>query len=328
MTVIEEIKDFADNVKKGVGDKGFYILIAAALGFGLYNLLKKDNSSEYVSATGYASYPTAPENADMIVDSINNELWASHDELVGAIETSESEIIQNMDDQFDNTNQKIDDVNQNINEQFEATNNYINEGIASQQQIIETIEDTRQEPIYVSIPDPIAVSAAVTSPISPASSVALLGVMGYGTPTGKTYAVSNNTKSSSGSTKSSSSKSSSKKTTTTKNPTSTKASTSTKKTTSTTSPATYNYTTKKGLNTSTSIVDALKATGANSSMSARKEIAKANGISNYTGTTKQNTQMLNMMKSGDLVKPSATKSSSSKSSSSKSRSSKSSSKKK
>ena len=43
-------------------------------------------------------------------------------------------------------------------------------------------------------------------------------------------------------------------------------------------------------------------------MSARKKIAAANGIKNYKGTASQNTKMLNMMKSGDLVKPTNTSS--------------------
>ena len=64
-------------------------------------------------------------------------------------------------------------------------------------------------------------------------------------------------------------------------------------------------------------------------MAARKEIAAANGINNYKGTAAQNTKMLNMMKSGDLVKPTSTKSSgSTKRGSSKSNKTKSSSKKK
>ena len=52
-----------------------------------------------------------------------------------------------------------------------------------------------------------------------------------------------------------------------------------------------------------SVVDALKKSGVNSSMSFRKKIAKANGIKNYTGTAKQNTKLLNLMKKGKLVKP-------------------------
>ena len=128
MSIIEEVKDFGNALKKGLGDKGFYILIAAAGVFGLYNLLKDNNAdSDYVSATGYASYPDVGENSEVVIDSLSNEIWASHDEVVGAIETSESEIIQNMD------------------EHFEETNGYIQEGMNSQKQIIETMEDTRQE---------------------------------------------------------------------------------------------------------------------------------------------------------------------------------------
>lgn len=52
-----------------------------------------------------------------------------------------------------------------------------------------------------------------------------------------------------------------------------------------------------------SFVDALKNRGVNSSMSFRKKIAKENGIKNYTGTAKQNTKLLNLMKKGKLIKP-------------------------
>ena len=293
MSVIEEVKDFADDVKKGIGDKGFYLLIAAAGAFGLYNLLKDNNSNEYVSAAGYASYPDVGENSEVVIDSLSNEIWASHDEIVSAIESSESEVIQNMD------------------EHFEETNGYIQEGLNNQQEIMDKIEAPRQNSVieysntvYFDRNQPTSTSSYTITDKNPEYAVETKTVQTVGKP---------NTKS----------------TTTKSNKTSTKAATSTKKTTSTTSPSTYNYTTKKGLNTSTSIVDALKATGADSSMSARKEIAAANGINNYRGTAAQNTKMLNMMKSGDLVKPTSTKSSgSTKSGSSKSGSSKSSSKKK
>lgn len=54
---------------------------------------------------------------------------------------------------------------------------------------------------------------------------------------------------------------------------------------------------------SKSIVDGLKSIGVNPTMTYRKEIAKANGISNYTGTAKQNTQLCDLAKKGLLVKP-------------------------
>ena len=50
--------------------------------------------------------------------------------------------------------------------------------------------------------------------------------------------------------------------------------------------------------TGNSIVDYLKSVGQDSSYSARKEIAKSLGISNYSGTASQNTQILNSLRSG------------------------------
>ena len=51
-----------------------------------------------------------------------------------------------------------------------------------------------------------------------------------------------------------------------------------------------------------SIVDALKAIQVGSSYAHRKEIAGANGISGYSGTAKQNTKLLNLLKAGKLIK--------------------------
>lgn len=59
---------------------------------------------------------------------------------------------------------------------------------------------------------------------------------------------------------------------------------------------------KKYTGSSVSIVDALKAIGVDSSMNNRKKIAKANGISNYSGTSSQNTKLLNLLKQGKLKK--------------------------
>lgn len=54
---------------------------------------------------------------------------------------------------------------------------------------------------------------------------------------------------------------------------------------------------------SVSIVEALISIGENSAYSYRKTIAAKNGIENYSGTPTQNTQMLNMLKNGTLIKP-------------------------
>lgn len=52
----------------------------------------------------------------------------------------------------------------------------------------------------------------------------------------------------------------------------------------------------------TSIVDALKSIGVDSSFNNRKQIASKNGILNYSGTSKENEQLLAKLKSGRLRK--------------------------
>ena len=74
------------------------------------------------------------------------------------------------------------------------------------------------------------------------------------------------------------------------------------KTTAKTTPKTNSKTIKKANYKGSSIVDGLKSVGVNSSYDNRKKIAQANGIKNYTGTTKQNTELLNKLKKGTLKK--------------------------
>jgi uncharacterized repeat protein (TIGR02543 family) len=52
-----------------------------------------------------------------------------------------------------------------------------------------------------------------------------------------------------------------------------------------------------------SIEKALESIGVDGSKTFRSKIAVANGISNYTGTAKQNIQMLDLLKAGKLLKP-------------------------
>ena len=59
---------------------------------------------------------------------------------------------------------------------------------------------------------------------------------------------------------------------------------------------------KKYTGKSMSLVDALASIGVDSSFSNRKKIAKANSISNYSGTAQQNTKLLELLKSGKLIK--------------------------
>lgn len=60
---------------------------------------------------------------------------------------------------------------------------------------------------------------------------------------------------------------------------------------------------KKYAGRSNSLVDALKAVGADSSLSHRKKIAKANGMTGYSGKANENEKLLGLLKAGKLVKP-------------------------
>jgi hypothetical protein len=78
---------------------------------------------------------------------------------------------------------------------------------------------------------------------------------------------------------------------------------STNTTTKTTSAKTSTAYYKKYTGTSTSLVDALISIGvADTSLTNRKAIAKANGISAYSGSAEQNTKLLELLKSGKLKK--------------------------
>lgn len=60
---------------------------------------------------------------------------------------------------------------------------------------------------------------------------------------------------------------------------------------------------KKYTGKSGSIVDALASIGVkDTSLAARKKIAKLNGITNYSGTASQNTKLLKKLKKGKLIK--------------------------
>lgn len=107
--MIEEIKDFVDDVKDKVGDKGFYAIIAVVAAFGIYQLAKGNQSEQYTAATGYADYPSVGENAEVVIDSLSKEIWGSSDQIVGTIDGAVTDVIKNNDDHFEETNNYIKD---------------------------------------------------------------------------------------------------------------------------------------------------------------------------------------------------------------------------
>lgn len=311
--MIEEVKDFFGDVKEGVGNKGFLVLVFGAVAFFLYNLLKEEDSGEVLyTPTGISGYPSVEKNADVVIDTVtqnmegyysemlnvmadgNNEInqniadgtntlldaiSGSETTILGSINDSYSGIMDSIGESTDRITETVEGAKDELTENmglgfdsvhlgFETVENYINESMSRVEDLSNKIDNIDTTPRVEYVTEYVEVEKDGT--ISQKELQAILSTANKEAQ----KAIDEAKKSSSTGTN----------VTNTNN--------------------TYTYKTKSGLNTSTSIVDALKATGEDSSMSNRKKIAEANGISNYTGTYSQNVSLLNKLKAGELIKPS------------------------
>lgn len=264
MGTIEEVMD---DVKKTIGDKGFLVLIVGVALIFIYNLSKgSGNDTGTVNVTALTSYPDAVTNANVIIDTLQK-----------SIDYSEGEI----KDEIQGLDNSMKDY---LDQHFTATNDFINTGIESNQILMEQIGGEIMggiEGINTSIGfvnDRVDSLGSTVSGLQSTVGGLSSSVSGLQSSMGGLQGAVDSMKQELN-----------------------KPATTTKPTTSTTTQY-YTYKTKSGLNTNTSIVDALKATGVDSSMANRTAIAKANGISNYTGSYSQNVTLLNKLKSGTLKK--------------------------
>ena len=272
MGTIEEVIDDVTEVVKD--NKG--LVIGGVAVIVLIVLLTKNNTSntdneEYQLATSYSSYPDAVTNANTIIDS-----------LQGSIDASDLDLKEFMSDNFT------------------VAKDYISDGL---DKVIETnnkLQDTTIQSTDTIRNDIGAVSTKVDN------------VQNYLTTTvtpkvdtvQKTVTTVNNSVNSVKNTVTKTAKSVKKVESNTKK-IKKAVSTAKPKATAKTTPKTKakkNNTIKKTNYKGDSIVDGLKSVGVNSSYDNRKKIAQANGIKNYTGTAKQNTELLNKLKKGTLKK--------------------------
>ena len=271
-TIEEVIDDVQELVKDNKG-----LVIGGVAVIVLIVLLTKNNggnssdSEEYQLATSYSSYPDAVTNANTIIDS-----------LQGSIDASDLDIKEFMTDNFT------------------VAKDYISDGL---DKVIETnnkLQDTTIQSTDTIRNDIGAVSTKVDN------------VQNYLTTTvtpkvdavQKTVTTVNNTVNSVKNTVTNTAKSV-KKVESNTNKIKKAVSTTKPKATAKTTPKTTTKKTntiKKTNYKGNSIVDGLKSVGVNSSYDNRKKIAQANGIKNYTGTAKQNTELLNKLKKGTLKK--------------------------
>ena len=273
MGTIEEVIDDVTEVVKD--NKG--LVIGGVAVIVLIVLLTKNNggnssdSEELQLATSYSSYPDAVTNANTIIDS-----------LQGSIDASDLDMKEFMSDNFT------------------VAKDYMSEGLEKVIENNNKIQDTTIQSTDTIRNDISSVSTKVDN------------VQNYLTTTvtpkvdtvQKTVSTVNNTVNTVKNTVTNTAKSVKKVESNTNKikkavaPAKPKATAKTTPKTTTKKTNTIKKTNYKG----NSIVDGLKSAGVNSSYDNRKKIAQANGIKNYTGTAKQNTELLNKLKKGTLKK--------------------------
>ena len=273
MGTIEEVIDDVQEVVKD--NKG--LVIGGVAVIVLIVLLTKNNggnssdSEEYQLATSYSSYPDAVTNANTIIDS-----------LQGSIDASDLDMKEFMSDNF--TVAK-DYMAEGLDKVIETNNNL-------QDTTIQSTDTIRNDISNVSTKVDNVQNYLTTTVTHKVDTVQ------------KTVSTVNNTVNTVKNTVTDTAKSV-KKVESNTNKIKKAVAPAKPKATAKTTPKT----TKKKTNTikktsykGDSIVDGLKSVGVNSSYDNRKKIAQANGIKNYTGTAKQNTELLNKLKKGTLKK--------------------------
>lgn len=270
-TIEEVIEDVQEVVKDNKG-----LVIGGVAVIVLIVLLTKNNTSntdseEYQLATSYSSYPDAVTNANTIIDS-----------LQGSIDASDLDIKEFMTDNFTVTKDYISDGLDKVIE----TNNKL------QDTTIQSTDTIRNDISNVSTKVD-NVQNYLTTTVTPKVDTVQ-----------KTVSTVNNTVNTVKNTVTSTAKSV-KKVESNTNKIKKAVAPAKPKATAKTTPKTKAKTTntiKKTTYKGDSIVDGLKSVGVNSSYDNRKKIAQANGIKNYSGTAKQNTELLNKLKKGTLKK--------------------------
>ena len=273
MGTIEEVIDDVQEVVKD--NKG--LVIGGIAVIVLIVLLTKNNSGnssdneEYQLATSYSSYPDAVTNANTIIDS-----------LQGSIDASDLDMKEFMSDNFtvakDYMSEGLDKVIEN-NNKLQDTTIQSTDTIRNDISSVSTKVDNVQNYLTTTVTPKVDTVQKTVSTVNNTVNTVKNTVTDTAKSVKKVESNTNKIKKAVSKAKPKATAKTTPKTTTKKNNT-------IKKT---------NY---KG----DSIVDGLKSVGVNSSFDNRKKIAQANGIKNYSGTAKQNTELLNKLKKGTLKK--------------------------
>lgn len=240
----------------------------------LYALFsQKETESVLVPATGYASYPDSVTNANVIIGEVNDHTTAEVAQLREEQKEGVNNILDSIGTQTDYIGEGIDRIIENADKntdtvvsKIETENDLVEKVSEKQDSLMETINKNTS----ILQTDIKTATNNVNSNLQKVQSNIQSTVKGQTDITKMAIDKAVKTKKIKGN-----------------------VGTEKKDNTSYYKKASY----KGG-----SIVDGLKAIGVNSSYSNRAKIAKANGIKNYTGTSSQNTKLLNLLKAGKLKK--------------------------
>ena len=268
--VIDEIQeDEKDNKGLVIGGVAVIILIVLLT---KNNVGNSSDSEEYQLATSYSSYPDAVTNANTIIDS-----------LQGSIDASDLDMKEFMSDNFtvakDYKTEDLDKVIEN-NNKLQDTTIQSTDTIRNDISSVSTKVDNVQNYLTTTVTPKVDTVQKTVSTVNNTVNTVKNTVTNTAKSVKKVESNTNKIKKAVAPAKPKTTAKTTPKTATKKN----------------------NNTIKKTKYKGDSIVDGLKSVGVNSSYDNRKKIAQANGIKNYTGTAKQNTELLNKLKKGTLKK--------------------------
>ena len=263
-----------DDVKSKIGTKG---MVVAGIGLAVLFLviLSRQSGNDATTETtviGIASYPDAVTNANVIIDTLQDSIDYSEKNIIDAVGDMGNTINENMVNEFDYFNSVMGDGFDKTSDSLLDLKETMTDNFTATNDYINDGFDAQKEILDMNFDN---IMGSITDVQSGLNNM-------VNEKTQIQTSISETQSQIKG-----------ESTTITKNNTATVTKGNT---------SYYQYKTKSGLNTNQSIVDALKAIGVDSSKANREKIAKANGISNYTGTYSQNVEMLNKLKGGTLKK--------------------------
>lgn len=269
-----------DDLKEALGEKGFKIILIGGAVLFVAALALSSRSTEddevLVSPTGYMSYPDAVTNANTIIDSVNQFTEYTGDRVIastsGYMEEGIDRILSGMASEFDEIDGSIAGLGGTL-DSVAADVGTIKTDLGTVKQSVSSIQSgmtsiksdvSSVKTSTSSVFDRTRESKAILEEIKALASGSTEKVV-LGAPTSVPSGVMS------------------------------------------TPNGSGNY--GKTSYTGNSLVDGLKAAGVYSlggkavdDPASRVALAKANGISDYTGTPAQNTQLLNKLKTGTLKK--------------------------